>query len=110
MSRYDGRDLLLNDLEMYEEEFERRNVKFINQYGTPTMRYPTPEEISTLDLEIHVWTPGDRFFKLAHKHYGNSQMWWVIAWFNQTPTESHVDTGRDIYIPFPLAEVTAYMT
>jgi len=53
----------------------------------------------------HVWKLGDRFYKLAHKYYSNAEMWWVIAWYNQTPTESHVSPGQLIQIPLPLDKV-----
>jgi len=32
-------------------------------------------------------------------------MWWVIAWFNKLPTESHIKLGDVIYIPMPLNEI-----
>jgi len=72
------------------------------------MKHPTPEQIEQLTLQAHRWTLGDRFFKLAHEYYGDPEMWWVIAWFNQTPTESHVDPGDLIYIPSPLDQITSF--
>ena len=57
----------------------------------------------------HIWKEGDRFFKLAHQYYGDSTMWWVIAWFNRTPTEAHVSLGDTIYIPRPLDLVLDYL-
>ena len=109
MNRLDRRRELLNDEETYKEVFDERGVKHIVQYASPHMIYPTASEIARLSQITHVWKRGDRFFKLAHKHYGNSQYWWIIAWYNQTPTESHVQLGQIIRIPKPLGDVVKYL-
>jgi len=101
-SRYDDKVPFRNRSEKYEKTFEDRGVKFIKHYSTPEMSHPTVEDIESLDEEYHTWKLGDRFYKLAAKHYGNETYWWVIAWYNKTPTESHVDPGQILAIPFPL--------
>ena len=53
----------------------------------------------------HRWTLGDKFFKIAFEYYGRPELWWVVAWFNQTPTDSHVDLGDLLYVPLPLDDV-----
>jgi len=53
----------------------------------------------------HIWTLGDRYYKLAHQHYGESQYWWVIAWFNKKPTEAHLSLGDVVYVPLPLSRI-----
>jgi nucleoid-associated protein YgaU len=53
----------------------------------------------------HIWSSGDRFYKLAHSAYGDSKYWWVIAWYNKTPTEAHVQIGDILYIPLPLERI-----
>jgi hypothetical protein len=107
MSRYSSRRLLINDMQLYEDFFKDRNIKskFIEQYESPVMAHPTVEEIQGLDLLTHIWSTGDRYFKLADRHYGDPELWWIIAWFNQKPTESHLILGDVIYIPFPLDEL-----
>jgi hypothetical protein len=105
ISRYDGRRILNNSLPMYRELLQERGRVYITHYGTPTMRYPTAQEMSTLTMIGHIWTIGDRFYKLAHKHYGMSKLWWVIAWFNRTPTEAHLSLGDVVNIPKPLDSV-----
>ena len=57
----------------------------------------------------HIWKSGDRFFKLASRHYGDPELWWVIAWFNKIPTESHAKKGQVILIPKPIAKVLTYL-
>jgi hypothetical protein len=104
-SRYDNRDAALNNIPMYRSLFEKRGVKFIRQFKTPNIYFPTNGEMAQLREIDHVWKTGDRFFKLAETYYGDVEMWWIIAWYNQTPTESHVSTGRLIQIPLPLDKV-----
>ena len=48
---------------------------------------------------------GDRYFKLAYEYYGDSKLWWVIAWYNQKPSEADVKNGDTIFIPLPLDKV-----
>ena len=63
---------------------------------TPTIRhYPTLEidptfDKSTVEYVDHIWKSGDKFYKLSNQYYGDTNMWWVIAWFNNTPTEFDV--------------------
>jgi len=99
--RYD-RETVINDAEEYDEILRTRNVTFIRHYETPVFRYPTIEEISTFQLVPHIWTLGNRYYKLAEKYYGDREMWWVIAYFNKKPTEAHCDLGDTIFIPKPL--------
>lgn len=103
--RYSTRRIVVNDLEMYKEMLKKRNVKKIFQYDTPVLNHPDSDQIDGLNLEAHRWTVGDRFFKLADKYYNDPRLWWVIAQFNKTPTESHVELGDLIYIPLPLGEI-----
>ncbi len=103
MSRLD-RTVVRNAEELYEEIFRKRGVKFIDHYSTPNMHHPTAKQVSNVELVSHIWKVGDRFFKLAHEHYGDSKLWWVIAWFNQLPTDSHVELGQVINIPVPLGD------
>jgi hypothetical protein len=102
--RYNRRKVLVNNLRMYDSLLEGRNKKGkgIRIFESPDMNFPTSADMSSLIMEPHRWTVGDRFFKLAHEHYGDAQYWWVIAWFNLTPTEAHVDRGDLLYIPHPL--------
>jgi len=104
-SRYDNRSAAVNDVSMYRSLFKKRGVKFIRQYKTGTMRYPSDSEMGTLKEVDYTWKTGDRFSKLAYKFYSDPTLWWVVAWYNQTPTESHVTTGQVIQIPLPLDAV-----
>ena len=104
-SRYNDRDKIKNASEIYEEIFDKRDVNFINQYTTPKLTFPSPEDEASLATVRHIWKQGDRFYKLSHQYYGDANLWWVIAQFNRTPTEAHLETGDVIEIPTSLADV-----
>jgi len=107
-SRYENRLISKNSEKVYKELLDKRGVGAISQYRTPKLKHITASDISKLQTVGHIWKTGDRFFKLAHKHYGDSELWWVIAWFNQTPTEGHLKLGEVIQIPLPLERVLSY--
>jgi len=101
-SRYVLQDEVLNSERMYKEHFRKRGVPYIRHYSTPELRHPTVEEVADMATLTHVWKQGDRYFKLAHYHYGDPKLWWVIAWLNQAPTEAHLEFGDEILIPLEL--------
>ena len=43
----------------------------------------------------------DNVESLAEKYYGLSSYWWLIAWYNEKPTESHFAVGDIVLIPTP---------
>ena len=104
-SRYGNRGTFRNTLEEFEEILEERGVNHIKQFPTPTLRHPTRRGKSSLNRVGHVWKIGDRYWKLAHKHYGDGKLWWIIAWYNKKPTEAHVKIGDTIVIPMPLDQI-----
>ena len=104
-SRYDNREAVINRSEMYKKQFDNRGVRFVRQYKTADISYPTLAEQSFLDSEIRVWKVGDRLYKLADQYYGDPTYWWLIAWYNQAPTESHIRVGDVIEIPMPFNRV-----
>ena len=87
----------------------QRGRNIIGHYGTPRLVYVSPDARAQLDHITHTWVLGDRFYKLAEKHYGDATLWWVIAQYNAMPTESHVKNAALLYIPFPIGKVLAYM-
>ena len=105
MSRYANETPFTNNSEFYKEFFKERGVKYIRQFRTGKLRHPTIREMASLERINHVWSIGDRYYKLAHKYYGDSSLWWIIAWFNLKPTEGHCRSGDLIRIPLPLDRV-----
>jgi len=105
-SRYSNTPIRTNDEDIYQELLDKRSVKKIKQYLSPSMPSPSKVISKPHTTEIkHVWKTGDRFFKLAYKHYGDAELWWLIAWYNEKPTESEVLLGDVILIPIPLSMV-----
>jgi hypothetical protein len=107
-SRYDGTIILENNQDLYKEVLKSKGLRSIKHFGTPVIKYPSSEQIDRLKLLGHIWSVGDRYYKLAFEHYGDSELWWIIAWFNKSPTESHLKLGDTILIPFPLEYILQY--
>jgi len=99
MPRYNKYRILDNDSEYYAPLRRSRGLKSIRHYETPYIRHPTVGQRASLMTVTHVWKYGDRFYKLADKHYGDPRLWWVIAWYNSAPTEATLAIGSVIAIP-----------
>ena len=93
----------------YKELFKRRGVPYIEHYTTAKFNTLSEEQFNSLTFMEHMWTPGDKLYKLAHEHYGSTSFWWVIANFNETPTDAHIQVGDLIYIPKPLDLYMSYI-
>ena len=102
MSRFNSRVKALNDNEMYENTFDKRGVKQVVQYTTEELIYPDEEDKKRINVAQHAWVSGDKFWKLALKYYGDQSLWYIIAQWNQTPTEGHLMPGDIIEIPTKL--------
>ena len=101
--RYDNRFVAVNKNPLYQKYLkDSRGLPQIQQYSTPQFNHPSVAQIRGMRVISHTWKLGDRYYKLAHEHYGDSEMWWVIALFNKKPTEAHVKAGDTIYIPGPI--------
>lgn len=110
MSRYGNRIIAINDDDKYYEVHRKRGVKKIRQYTTPTLRRPTQEQLDSISCTKYIWTVGDRFWRLAEKHYGDKSLWWIIARFNNKPTEGHVSPGDEIKIPKDIIQAREVLT
>ena len=110
ISRYDGRELITNDDPGYQKVFfEDRDVRQIMQYKTAIFKFPSDEEIAGVSFYTTTWTATDKLYNIAANVYGSPELWWLIAWFNLAPTESHVTTGQIIRIPMPLETALSYL-
>jgi len=111
MSRYTKRTTAINGSQGYQDSeiFESRGVKKVLQYKTPKFSRFTREEYDSVEYHRHYWTNGDRYWKLANKHYGDPSLWWVIARWNFAPTESHLSEGQEIRIPKNLQKVLRFV-
>jgi hypothetical protein len=114
MPRYTNRRKILNDPSsggtesIYQEIIDKRNIKQVTQYESPVFPELTVARRRAVQYDSHVWKRGDRLYKLAYNYYGNSSLWYLIAWFNQTPTESHINIGDTIMVPISAESVMVY--
>ena len=108
-NRYDNRRVFKNREKAFQDLFDRRDIKFVRHYNTAIMVNPSVESSGKFDTVQHIWATGDRFYKLAAQYYKIPTYWWVIAQYNQKPTEAHVKIGEPIWIPIPLEAVLSYM-
>ena len=103
--RSDLKRTYFNMHDLYLKKAEERGINGFTHYGFPEFHQMTNEEVASLTTVGHIWTVGDRYYKLAYEFYGNAEYWWIIAWFNEKPTDAHLDLGDPVYIPMPLEEV-----
>ena len=106
--RYNNSTTILNDEEIYEEFREERHTKKIRHHATPEMPYLSVSHRLSLSRFPHTWKVGDRYWKLASKYYKNPSLWWLIAWYNEKPTDAHYDLGDIVYVPLPLGRIMSY--
>jgi hypothetical protein len=107
--RYKRQKIFLNDTRAYKRYLKGRGLKHIHQYNTPTFEYPSTLEFSNFNMIRHIWSTGDRYFKLADQYYNDPELWWVLAFFNQKPTEFDIEYGDILYIPTPLERVLLHI-
>lgn len=106
--RYEDVRSFINNSELYYNTAQDRGLNFIEQYPTMLIR-PISIDFKTSILKVpHVWASGDKYFSISQKYYDNIRYWWLIAWFNEKPTEQHINIGEVIYIPQPLQRVLNY--
>ena len=105
VSRYENKYVINNARRAYLEQRKARNTNVIRHYDSPNLSYPNVSQIARMSPLEHVWKLGDRYYK----HYGDSNLWWLIAWFNKAPTESHVKPGQLVYVPLPLEAALSFL-
>ena len=109
MRRYNNQNIFTNENLAYKRYLKPRGLSLINQFDTPKFRYPDQDSLNSFTSIKHIWSMGDRYFKLANEYYSDSKLWWVIAFYNQKPTEFHINIGEIIYVPVPLETVLFHM-
>lgn len=107
--RYDKRQILENDRPEFQDMLKERARNYFLHYDTPQLRYPSVDEMAKLNTVTEVWKKGDRLYKYAHEYYGDPQLWWIVAWYNQRPTEGNLRLGDIVEIPLPLEQILKYL-
>tara|TARA_B100000941_G_C28201218_1_gene396937 strand:+ start:281 stop:628 length:348 start_codon:yes stop_codon:yes gene_type:complete len=108
-SRYYKRRQKVTRGKEYNDILEPRDRSRIKHYTTPKINHPTSKQREQMTQHVHIWKEGDRFYKLAYEHYGDSRYWWVIAHWNLRPTEAHVSIGEGLRIPGPIGVVLSIL-
>ena len=104
-SRYRKRNVVNNNDDSYNEQFKNRGISSIQHYVTPELKYPKSKDLDGITIHTKNYSIGDRYYKLAQKYYGDPTYWWVIAHYNQKPTENLFSVGDVIYIPVSPSEL-----
>ena len=104
MSRYKQSRKATNRDDMYKEVFEKKGVQKITQFRSKKLRQIEDKDKQKIKFIKYIWKYGDNFWLLAAKYYSDPKMWWVIAAFNNIPTENHIEIGDELKIPVNLSE------
>lgn len=106
INRFTGRNIVKTSPKNYNYSyFEERDKKYIYHYDTPKFTYPTEDQLSNIVFLEHVWSYGDRLYKLSRRFYGDERDWWVILRFNKIGSEVSIKLGDVIKIPVPLEDI-----
>jgi hypothetical protein len=104
MASYNRGDKVINDSEIYSDLFDKREIEYLTQYKTKV--FSREFESSAIPYETHYWSHGDRYYKLANDFYGDFKLWWIIAAFNNKPSEADLTYGEEIRIPTSIGEIS----
>lgn len=89
----------INELNLKQIDFLKqiRDIQNIKYYDN----YMFSREFTTKKYQVteHVWSHGDKLYKLANKYFGDRDLFWIISLYNNKPTDSHYSYGDIVYIP-----------
>lgn len=76
-----------------------RGKDFITKRDPPTYPRKTRALRSMVNETLYVIQANDNWYKIAHRFYGNKDMWYIIAWYNKIPSDTLLKTGETLTIP-----------
>ena len=109
-NRYINTPRFTNNDPLYENVFEVRGVRHIHQYATTTFLPLTSDQKGSIVEKTITWESGDRLDKISSREYNSPSYWWVIARYNNKPTDAHFSPGDEVLVPHPLTLITSYYT
>lgn len=109
VTRYNKRKILQNSNDIYKEQFENRGIRYIEHYNTAVYKFDDSQKNYSFDFVERIWKQGDMLYKYSYQYYNSVEYWWVIAAFNQKPTDYHFTAGDRILIPYPLEDVLTFL-
>ena len=105
------RNTVIVDHKLREKIFSRMNVKEVTQTEALRLNDLTEDDLSTNFTYVEkIIGQGDRMYKFAFDVYGDPDYWWIIAWFNNKPTDAHCKIGEVLYVPLPLSTAIVLAT
>jgi len=104
MSRYSNSKKIISN-EFTSELLVTRGDKQVSFLTLPKMGVVKESDYNSLSIKYHTWTQGDKLYKLANTYYGDSSLWWLIAWFNKKPIDASYSLGDTVEIPTPIQNV-----
>ena len=105
--RYENKGTVeLTKRDMFKQLKTLRNLDDVSLLSTSSFNRISDTDLEDMEYVSYTWSRGDRFYKLANDFYDNPEFWWVIALFNNAPTEQHLSIGEEIFVP-PNPEIVA---
>ncbi len=97
MPKYTGTRSIVLTTEQYEELFKDRDIDSIR--FTSQFRFSKKYTESGYRVYEHIWSHGDKLYKLAEKYFDDVEMFWLIGLMNDKPTDAHYKYGDVVLIP-----------
>lgn len=90
----------LNITTLTTEEIE----EILNDRGINSIDFYKNFSFSKVDKDAyafaeHIWSRGDRLYKLSYNYYGDKNSFWLIGLFNNKPTDADYQYGDIVKIP-----------
>ena len=95
--RLDKLKINKKDSELLEELRDLEEITYYKNYS-----FSRDFLSSSYETIEHVWSHGDKLYKLANIYYGNKNLFWAIGLFNNKPTDSHYKYGDVVFIPIEI--------
>jgi len=108
MGRYSDRKILRLKDDFYRRMLEEKGVKNLLFYDSVLFPPIDKEVTALLTPELYAWGVGDNYYKLAEQKYGDKDFWWVLAWYNQKPSDALLKIGDNVWIPRPVEILVSY--
>lgn len=96
MPIYKNNTTSVNNNDLYKKIIEERGIKKINQHRTKIFN---KIDLSNINYGKYIWKKDDNLFKIANRFYSNRNYWWIIAYVNNKPSDSHFEIGDEVLIP-----------
>ena len=93
---------VINTSTIYDKMLEDRGVRSINIL---IYQYQNKVYVDQFRRYKYIWKKGDNLFRLSNKFYNTKDYWWIIAFCNRKPTDSHFEIGDEVFIPTSASDV-----